>query len=67
MDKFLAHVANKDLLIIEDYAVIRRVTEQDAGNITKEQLVPFADFASMPLVVMSGMKSINLLNVKTGR
>ena len=33
MDKFLAHVANKDLLIIEDYAVIRRVTERDAGNV----------------------------------
>ena len=33
MDKFLAHVFIKDLLIIEDYAVIRRVTEQDAGNV----------------------------------
>ena len=64
----LIHVYNLDLLVSQDFQVIRRITDSDLGNIQKFQMLLFPDFnyESNPFVLVTGVNGLNVLNMKTG-
>ena len=61
------HLYNTDLLIVYNFEVLHRVVESDLGNNDKFQILPLPGYdpETLPLVVMSGRKSLNILNMKT--
>ena len=67
-NKLLVYVFNKDLLVIKNWKVIRRIQERDSRNIEKYQVSPLAGFDAeiFPFAAMSGRKSLNIVNVVTG-
>ena len=58
-----------DLLVIRYYQVIHVITDAFPGNIQKDWLctVPKFNTGSFPFIICSGVKTYNLVNVKTGR
>ena len=54
------------MLILNKFSVTNRIVDQDVGNTQKTQLIPMRgfDYETFPFVVSSGMKSINLINVR---
>ena len=67
-DKLLVHVYPRDLLVVHDWTVTRRILDAAPGNITKNWLCPLPTFheEDFPFVVSSGYETCNLINVKTG-
>ena len=65
-DRLIIHINPNDLLITKDWSVIHRIDDPDKGNTTKYQLalIPSFDETSLPFVLMSGVKSLNIVNVK---
>ena len=55
-----------DILVINKWCVTNRISD-DQGNTLKYQLLPISgyDYDTLPFVVSSGSKSINLINVKS--
>ena len=66
--RHLIHIYMKDLLITHNWAVTRRVIETDTDNTIKNYMVPFPgfDIDSLPYVVVSGMKTMKLVNMASG-
>ena len=62
----LACVNPVDILVIKKWCVTNRIID-DQGNSLKYQLIPIRgyDYETLPFVVSSGRKSINLINVKS--
>ena len=65
--KLILHVYDKDILIVTDYAFTRRVVDPDSGNINKFQLVPFPGQLDKQFIILSGLKTINVLNLESGQ
>lgn len=64
----LIYIFNKDLLLVQDWKVIRRLVDSDLGNIDKYQMLPFPDFDfdSNPFIITPGLKGLNIVNLQTG-
>ena len=65
-NNLIVHLFNTDLLIAYNFKVLHRVVESDPGNTSKDQILPLPGYdpETLPFVVMSGRKSLNILNVK---
>ena len=63
----LVHLFMKDLLLYENWEPVRRINEPDASNIEK-YILPMEsfDYEEFPFVILTGVRSLNILNVKTG-
>ena len=57
-----------NLLIIEDFKIVRLIEESNHGNKQKcwISLVPNFDTADFPFLICSGSQSYNIINVLTG-
>ena len=64
----LIHVKKTDLLLAHKWQVIKEIKDPDKGNTQKYWLCPFPGFdtTSFPFIALSGMKTFNIVNVKTG-
>ena len=67
-DMLLISVSDGDLLVAENWRIVRRIEETDVGNIEKCILFPLPEFNpdSFPIFVSSGKHTHNVINVKTG-
>ena len=67
--RFLVHVKDTDLLIIQYWQVIHTVNEPDPTNIEKYWMSPLPYFhpVTFPFLVCSGKKTFNIINVQTSR
>ena len=62
----LAYVNRVEIFVIKKWCVTNRISD-DQGNTKKHQLLPISgyDYETLPFVVSSGKKSINLINVQS--
>ena len=70
LDKILLHMDPTDLLIVHDWEVVSGIIQEPyPGNDQKYLMaaLPGFDIETFPFVVVSGRKTINLVNVKEGR
>ena len=65
-ERLVIHLANKDILLTKGWEPTQRVIDPDAGNTEKYHLLPMMDFdaVNFPYVIMSGMSTLNILNVE---
>ena len=56
LNKLLVHVAKRDLLVIENYQVVRSIVEPQIGNKMKICMFPLPQFdeTHFPFIVCSG-------------
>ena len=55
-----------DLLISKKTELIKRVSDPDAGNVHKEQIMMLPSFdPEFPFLAFSGHKTLNILNIET--
>ena len=69
-DKFIIWSSGSHvLLIVNNWKVIHAVKDEVAGNDQKswQAPLPYFDADNFPFIMVSGMKSYNLCNVKTGK
>ena len=66
-NKMILLVYPKDLLLTVDWQVVKRITEQSPGNTQKFWMckMPGFDEKEFPFIVVSGLETFNLINVKT--
>ena len=59
---------NKDILVAEGMSITHRIEDTDTGNVAKYQFstLPGFDEVNFPFIAVSGLKSLNLVNVRTG-
>ena len=60
------HLDPTDLLISKKTQLIKRVSDPDAGNVTKYQIAMLPSFdPEFPFLAFSGEKTLNILNIET--
>ena len=66
-DKMLLHIAPTDLLVTHNWKVVSRIDDPNVGNIQKYWFCELPNFnaETFPFVLVTGVESFNLLNVKT--
>ena len=65
-NQMLISVQLTDMLIVNNWKVMFRITDSNPGNFQKCWLAPLPgfNFESFPFIVASGHETINLINVK---
>ena len=68
--KFLLSIApgGRDLLVIDQWACVRIITDPQPGNVKKFSLLTAPGFheINFPIVITHGFETTNLINVRAG-
>jgi len=66
INQLLVSVQLTDLLILDNWSVVQRISDPSSGNVQKcwQALLPGFNLESFPFVVVAGHETINLVNVK---
>ena len=66
---FIITIRPRNLLIVKDWQVTQEIDDPVIENIGKYWIchLPFFNETTFPFLIVSGMKSFNLVNVQTGR
>ena len=65
MDKVLVHISERDLLIINDWQIVKRLEEPDDSNTKKYWMRPIPGFheTEFPFIICNGWDTFNIVNV----
>ena len=66
INQLLVSVQLTDLLVLENWSVVKKISDASSGNVQKcwQALLPGFNLESFPFVVVAGDETINLVNVK---